>query len=87
MKQKARLLAQYSSYLRMRNYSDMTYKAYMGAVRMFWKFCEERQQDTTFIKEHAVQTYLAYRLHVQKRDYSTVNGDYSASHPLCGSLT
>ena len=75
---KENLLLQYSHWLQMRNYSDQTYKAYMGAIRMFWAFCEQRQNDPTFDKSTAVQTYLAYRLHEQKRDYSTVNGDYSA---------
>ena len=72
------LLLAYSNWLRMRNYSQQTYKAYMGTIRMFWDFCEQRQNDPTFDKANAVQTYLAFRMHEQQRDYSTVNGDYSA---------
>ena len=78
LKRKEQLLLAYSNWLRMRNYSQQTYKAYMGTIRMFWDFCEQRQNDPTFDKANAVQTYLAYRMHEQQRDYSTVNGDYSA---------
>jgi len=78
MSKKESLLQQYSDYLRMRNYSEMTYKAYMGSVRMFWDFCEQRKNDPKFKKDQAVQIYLSYRLQDQKRNYSTVNGDYSA---------
>ena len=62
----------------MRNYSLTTYKAYMGSIRAFWRYCEAKKSDSRFQKESAVQNYLAHRLQVQKRDYSTVNGDYSA---------
>jgi integrase/recombinase XerD len=75
---KEKLLQQYSDFLRMRNYSEQTYKAYMGTIRMYWKWCEERRGNPRFDKKHAVQSYLAFRMSVQKRDYSTVNGDYSA---------
>lgn len=79
MTKKERLLEQYSNWLKMRNYSQQTYKAYMGSVRKFWRFCEAGQQaDPNFDKDNAVQTYLAYRLTKEKRDFSTVNGDYSA---------
>jgi len=78
MTQQERLLKQYSQWLQMRNYSITTYKAYMGSIRAFWRYCAAKKADPDFEKEHAVQSYLAYRLQVQKRDYSTVNGDYSA---------
>lgn len=78
MSKKEELLVEYSQWLRMRNYSEQTYKAYMGSIRNFWKFCEKRKSDTQFRKDNAVQTYLSYRLTVEKRNYSTVNGDYSA---------
>ena len=78
LNRKEKLLLEYSNWLRMRNYSVQTYKAYMGTIRMFWAFCEQRQNDPSFDKVNAVQTYLSYRLHDQNRDYSTVNGDYSA---------
>ena len=78
MTQKEQLLQQYSNWLVMRNYSQQTYKAYMGSVRKFWSFCEARRKEVGFDKNNAVQTYLAYRLKVEKRDFSTVNGDYSA---------
>lgn len=78
MTKKEQLLQQYSNWLKMRNYSLQTYKSYMGTIRQFWKFCEVHQGDAHFIKKDAVQIYLAYRLTEQKRDYSTVNGDYSA---------
>lgn len=84
---KEKLLLEYSNWLRMRNYSTQTYKSYMGTIRMFWSFCEARQNDPRFNKSNAVQSYLSFRLHDEKRDYSTVNGDYSASHPLCGSFS
>ena len=77
MSKKEQLLEQYSNWLKMQNYSQQTYKAYMGSVRKFWSYCEARKGDTNFDKRHAVQTYLAYRLTVEKRDFSTVNGDYS----------
>jgi integrase/recombinase XerD len=50
----------------------------MGTIRMYWKWCEERRDSPIFDKKHAVQSYLAFRMSVQKRDYLTVNGDYSA---------
>ena len=78
MSKKEQLLETYSQWLRMRNYSEQTYKAYMGSVRKFWTFCEKRKGDANFFKRNAVQNYLSYRLNVEKRDYSTVNGDYSA---------
>ena len=78
LSQKEKLLLAYSNWLRMRNYSTQTYKAYMGTIRMFWKYCEERKKNPDFDKSNAVQTYLSYRMHEQKRDFSTVNGDYSA---------
>ena len=78
MTRKEQLLEQYSNWLKMRNYSVQTYKAYMGSVRKFWRFCQQRSKDPHFVKDQAVQTYLAYRLTVEKRDFSTVNGDYSA---------
>ena len=74
MTKKEKLLRQYSDYLRMRNYSESTYKAYMGTVRNFWKWCENKKRCCPdFEKENAVQGYLAYRLHEQKRDYATVS--------------
>ena len=78
MTQKESLLQQYSHWLQMRNYSLNTYKAYMGTIRKFWQFCEQRKGQDSFQKEDSVQTYLAYRMSVEKRDFSTVNGDYSA---------
>lgn len=78
MTQKESLLQQYSHWLQMRNYSLSTYKAYMGTIRKFWQFCEQRKHQDSFEKEDSVQTYLAYRKTVEKRDFSTVNGDYSA---------
>ena len=78
MTKKERLLKEYSQWLQMRNYSITTYKAYMGSIRAFWRYCDSKQSDPNFEKDSAVQSYLAYRLQVQKRDYSTVNGDYSA---------
>jgi integrase/recombinase XerD len=78
MSKKEQLLEAYSQWLQMRNYSQQTYKAYMGSVRKFWVFCDGRKSDAKFNKDNAVQTYLAHRLTVEKRDYSTVNGDYSA---------
>jgi len=78
MNKKEQLLQQYSDWLRMRNYSVQTYKAYMGSVRLFWRYCESRQTDPKFDKSNAVPSFLAYRMSEQKRDYSTVNGDYSA---------
>ncbi|MFK7982245.1 MAG: tyrosine-type recombinase/integrase, partial [Saprospiraceae bacterium] len=78
MTQKERLLKQYSDWLQMRNYSLQTYKAYLGTIRAFWHYCESKEKDATFEKANAVQSYLAHRLTVQKRDYSTVNGDYAA---------
>lgn len=78
MKQKERLLKEYSDWLQMRNYSLQTYKAYLGTIRAFWRYCSSKQNDPIFEKTNAVQSYLAYRMTVQKRDYSTVNGDYSA---------
>ena len=78
MKLQEKLLSQYSDYLKMRNYSLSTYKAYMGSVRKFWEWCEKKKGDPLFEKESAVQSYLAYRMGEEKKDYSTVNGDYSA---------
>lgn len=78
MTKKEALLEQYSNYLKMRNYSEATYKAYMCSIRKFWEFCEARKDDPKFDKNNAVMTYLAYRMSVQKRHYATVNGDYSA---------
>ena len=78
MTSKEKLLQQYSDFLKMRNYSTQTYKAYMGSIQMFWKWCDERRDAPKFDKKHAVQAYLAYRMSEQKRDFSTVNGDYSA---------
>ena len=79
MTRKEKLLQQYSQYLRMRNYSENTYKSYMGTIRNYWAWCEEsRKKNPNFDKETAVTGYLAYRLHDLKRDYGTVNGDYSA---------
>ena len=78
MTQKEKLLQQYSHYLQMRNYSLSTYKAYMGTIRNFWKFCEARKAAGDYDKDQAVQIYLAHRMSVEKRDYSTVNGDYSS---------
>jgi len=75
---KEKLFRQYSDYLKMRNYSTSTYKAYMGSVRNFWKWCEAQKEDPGFDKENAVQSYLAFRMVDEKKDYSTVNGDYSA---------
>ena len=80
--QKEHLLAQYSDWLLMRNYSKQTYKSYMGSVRNFWKYCEAKSENPKFDKSNAVQSFLAYRLSVKKLNFSTVNGDYSASHPL-----
>lgn len=78
MKKKERLLKQYSDWLRMRNYSESTYKAYMGTIRNYWKYCDARKDNDGFDKETAVQNYLAYRMNEEKRDFSTVNGDYSS---------
>ena len=78
MNQKERLLEQYSQWLQMQNYSTATYKAYLGSVRNFWRYCEQGQNDPNFEKANAVQSFLAHRMGVEKRDYSTVNGDYSA---------
>lgn len=78
MTKKEQLLQEYSDWLRMRNYSLSTYKAYMGSVRNFWRYCERQQSLPTFNKETAVASFLAYRMSVENRDYSTVNGDYSA---------
>ncbi len=78
MTKKEELLAAYSEYLKMRNYSVSTCKAYMGTIRKFWSYCEDRTGDLGFKKEDAVQSYLAYRLSVEQRDFSTVNGDYSS---------
>ena len=78
MTKKKQLLEQYSNWLKMRNYSTQTYKAYMGSVRKFWFFCDDRKNNPNFDKNNAVPTYLAHRLTVEKRDFSTVNGDYSA---------
>jgi len=78
MTQKQKLLDQYSNYLKMRNYSEQTYKAYMCSIRKFWKYCEQQRSNANFDKDNAVQSYLAYRMSVQKRSFSTVNGDYSA---------
>lgn len=78
MNKKESLLQSYSDYLKMRNYSVSTYKAYMGTIRNFWSYCEARTGDADFRKADAVQSYLSYRLSVEKRDFSTVNGDYSA---------
>ena len=78
MTQKERLLKQYSEWLQMRNYALSTYKAYLGTIRAFWRYCETKKADPTFEKDNAVQSYLAYRMSVQKRDFSTVNGDYAA---------
>jgi site-specific recombinase XerD len=54
MTSKEKLLQQYSDFLRMRNYSEQTYKAYMGTIRMYWKWCEERRGNPRFDKKHAV---------------------------------
>lgn len=78
MTQKEKLLRQYSDYLKMRNYSMQTYKAYMGSLSKFWDYCERKKKDADFDKSNAVQSYLAYRMGVEKRDFSTVNGDHSA---------
>jgi len=78
MTQKQKLLEQYSDYLKMRNYSVQTYKAYMGSVRKFWEYCEQQCGNSRFEKENAVQSYLAHRMSVQKLSFSTVNGDYAA---------
>jgi len=78
MTQKEKLLVQYSNYLKMRNYSIDTYKSYMCSVRKFWEYCERQRGNPSFDKDNAVQSYLAFRLTVQKRNFSTVNGDYSA---------
>ena len=78
MTQKERLLHQYSDWLKMRNYSLSTYKAYLGTVRNFWRYCEQQKCNPKFEKVNAVQSFLAHRMSVEKRDYSTVNGDYSA---------
>ncbi len=58
-------------------------RAYMGAIRHLWAFCEQKRNDPDFEKENAVQAYMAYRLQVLKRDFSTVN----APHPFHASLT
>jgi len=78
MTKKESLLLRYSGYLRMRNYSESTYKSYMSKVRCFWSYCEAHSNSPGFKKSEAVQSYLAYRLSVQGCDFSTVNGDYSA---------
>ena len=78
MTKKEQLLEQYSNYLRSRNFSESTYKAYMGTIRNYWIWCDSKKDDPNFVKENAVQSYLAFRLHEQKRDFSTVNGDYSS---------
>ena len=79
MTKKEQLLQQYSDYLRMRNYSESTYKAYMGSVRNFWLWCDgQKKSNPHFDKTNAVQGYLAYRMFERKMDYATVNGDYSA---------
>ena len=78
MTQKEKLLKQYSDWLQMRNYSIQTYKSYLGTIRAFWRYCESKKADPSFEKANAVQSYLAFRMSVQKRDYSTVNGDYAA---------
>jgi len=78
MTQKQKLLNQYSDWLKMRNYSIQTYKAYMCSVRKFWEYCEKQRGNPAFDKTTAVQSYLAHRMSDQKRDFSTVNGDYSA---------
>ena len=48
MSKKEQLLETYSQWLRMRNYSEQTYKAYMGSVQKFWRFCENRKSDANF---------------------------------------
>lgn len=78
MRKKEQLLQEYSQWLQMRNYSISTYKAYMGSVRNFWRYCDGQQSNPTFNKDNAVASFLAHRMSVEKRDYSTVNGDYSA---------
>jgi len=50
----------------------------MCSVRKFWEYCERQRGNPSFDKDNAVQSYLAFRLTVQKRNFSTVNGDYSA---------
>ena len=75
---KEKLLHEYSEFLQMRNYAQSTYKSYMGTIRNFWIWCDSRQKDPKFDKKNAVQSYLAYRFSEEKRDYATVNSDYSA---------
>ena len=78
MTTREKLLQDYWNYLQMRNYSIDTRRSYLGGIKRFWNFCESRRGDKNFDKNNAVQTYLAYRTGVQHRDFSTVNGDYSA---------
>ena len=66
MTQKERLLKEYSDWLQMRNYALSTYKAYLGTIRAFWRYCEGKQNDASFEKSNAVQSYLAYRLNDSK---------------------
>ena len=77
MTEKERLLNQYSDWLQMRNYSPSTYKAYMGTIRSFWKYCETKKGDENFDKSNAITSYLGYRKRMGM-DYSTINGDYSS---------
>lgn len=78
MSLRQKLLQDYSNYLQMRNYSEGTRASYLNAVKRFWNFCESKRTNKSFDKSNAVQTYLAYRSGAQHRDFSTVNGDYSA---------
>jgi len=58
MTQKEKLLAQYSNYLQMRNYSIDTYKSYMCSVRKFWEYCEQQRENPNFDKERQCCTEL-----------------------------
>ena len=48
----------------------------MGTIQNYWIWCDSKKDDPNFVKENAVQSYLAFRLHEQKRDFSTVNSHY-----------
>lgn len=71
-------LQQFSDWLTLKNYSKKTKKAYLCALRQFWRFCQQQEKATDFDKSVAVKTYLLHRFEEQKVAWQTVNGDYSA---------
>lgn len=76
---KAELLNRFLKYLRMKNYADSTIRSYYHALCYYWKWCEkEVESNQGFDKTEAAMSYLAYRMKIQKLDFSTVNTDYSA---------